>query len=46
MFKYTRQPNVYVIGDLHIGEFNMLKLARPQFETREQHNEYLIQKME
>lgn len=44
MFKYQRQPNVYVIGDLHIGEFNMLKLARTQFETREQHNEYLIQK--
>jgi calcineurin-like phosphoesterase family protein len=44
MFKYARQSNVYVIGDTHIGEISLIRKARQQFETCEQHNEYLIKK--
>ena len=42
MFRYNRQNNVYVIGDPHIGEINLIRKARQQFETCEEHNEYLI----
>ena len=42
MFKYERQNNVYVIGDLHIGELSLIKKARQQFESCEAHNSYLI----
>jgi calcineurin-like phosphoesterase family protein len=42
MFKYARQPNVFVIGDLHLNEMSLIQKARQQFESCEAHNAYLI----
>lgn len=44
MFKYNRQNNVYVIGDLHIGELSLIKKARPWFNSVEEENEYIIKR--
>lgn len=42
MFQYARQPNVFVIGDLHIGELSLIQKARQQFADCEAHNKYLV----
>lgn len=42
MFKYERQSNVFVIGDLHIGELSLIQKARQQFADCEAHNKYLV----
>lgn len=44
MFKYKKQTNVYVISDPHIGELRLIQKARPQFQTVEEENAYIIKK--
>lgn len=36
------KPNHFVIADLHLGHENVLKYARPQFQTLEEHDAIII----
>lgn len=40
--KKSKFLDAYFASDLHLGHSNILKFSRPEFETIEEHDEYLI----